>query len=180
MNYGSWNGWLSNNLVKWGHRVTAISYFSDEYDGLGAQQFYKNKWLSIQMDIEHNLDILEEKYDCIIINRGVGYLENPVKTVLELIDKLRSGGILLITGLNVYKDDKIPQQKIADFIAYNDKKYNFPIFFTQSKGYLDANDIKNLKKLGIKLYPHSNKIIQKIKIAFSPKRPYICYGLLKT
>lgn len=57
LDFGSWNGWLSNTLVNWGHVPTAVGYFIDPYDGLGAKQFYRNDWLSVQMDLE-DLSIL--------------------------------------------------------------------------------------------------------------------------
>ena len=42
LNFSSWNGWLSNNLINWGHELIAISYFVDEWDGLAAMKHYRN------------------------------------------------------------------------------------------------------------------------------------------
>ena len=142
LNYGSWNGWLSNQLVLKGHKVTAIAYFIDEYDGLGANRHFDTQWLSVQMDIENDLDIIEKKFDCIILNRGVSFLEHPINIVELLIRKLNLGGLLIITGMNVYrKVDKVRQTKLEFWDSFKDK-YGFDIRFTKTKSYLDSKDAK--------------------------------------
>lgn len=177
LNYGSWNGWLSNQLVMRGHQVTAIGYFADEFDGLGAQQFYQNNWLSIQMDIENGLDLLARTYDCIIMNRGISFLEDPEKTCRELISKLNNNGLLVITGMNVYAN---PAKAIKSKEAYWEhfkKTYGFDLRFTNSKSHLSADDHLRFRELGIETFPYPDKILQNMRAGIIRTKPLYLYGV---
>ncbi|MFK7933171.1 MAG: class I SAM-dependent methyltransferase [Saprospiraceae bacterium] len=177
LNHGSWNGWLSNHLVKWGHQVTAISYFMDEFDGLGAQQFYKNNWLSIQMDIEHDLSILNEKYDCIIINRGIAFLTDPLQTIQTLIGMLNESGMLIITGVKIFQNPKIVEKIFQNHIRHFKEKYNFELLFRPTKGFLTKKDQQEIQKMDVSFHPYPKKRLHNLRSMLIPTKPYFCYGL---
>jgi len=176
LNYGSWNGWLSNHLVKWGHQPLAIAYFADEYDGLGAQQFYHNDWASVQMDIEGNLAIIEDTFDVIILNRGVAFLVDPAKTIEELISKLAPRGQLMITGFNYSKDTEKVKERFQQHRKHYHEKHGIELLFTPTKGYLSNQDVLAIKALGVQLKPHPNKFLQNIRAQFIKTKPTYAYG----
>ncbi|WP_367389537.1 class I SAM-dependent methyltransferase [Lewinella sp. LCG006] len=176
LNFGSWNGWLSNNLVKWGHQPLAIAYFADKYDGLGAQQFYNNQWESVQMDIEGSLAIIEDTFDVIILNRGVAFLVDPAKTVGELMNKLTPGGQLIITGLNHSRDTTLAARRFQQHRRNYLEKHGFELLFTPTKGYLSLQDIKRIRELGVQLKPYPNKLLQNIRAQFWKTKPAYAYG----
>lgn len=160
LNFGSWNGWLSNRLVEMGQNVTAISYFIDEYDGLGACQHYSNRWTSVQMDIEHGLQVLMETYDVIIINRGLSYLSNPYQTLTNLKQKLNPRGKLIITGIHIWNNSTLGKKRFEQKCqAYHDK-YHQDLMLRPTKGYLDQQDQRSLKKLKVQLKPYPGLTIQ--------------------
>lgn len=176
LNFGSWNGWLSNHLVKWGHHPLAIAYFADQYDGLGAQQFYKNNWSSVQMDIEGGLSVLEDVFDVIIVNRGVSFLVDPAKTIAELIKKLDTGGQLIITGLNHYEDTSKIEQQFEQHQKHYREKHGVELRFTPTKGYLSSKDIRQMMELGVQLKPYPNKQLQNLRALFWRTKPAYKYG----
>lgn len=176
LNYGSWNGWLSNHLVKWGHQALAISYFADPHDGLGAQQFYRNNWSSVQMDIEGNLAIIEDTFDVIILNRGVAFLVDPAKTVAELMGKLAPGGQLIVTGFNYSKDTGKAKERFLQHRKHYQEKHGVELLFTPTKGYLSHQDVQDIKALGVELKPHPNKFLQNIRAQFVKTKPTYRYG----
>ena len=143
---GAWNGWLSNLLSKDGNNVIAIDYFIDKYDGLGAQQFYKSKWLSVQMDLE-NLDSLSNNsFDVIIINRGMPYFTNLDTTLTNIKKKLKTNGILIITGITYSFKNKIVKSTLKKANNHFIEKYNSPLGFKKFKGYTDYETLNILRK----------------------------------
>ncbi len=172
LNYGSWNGWLSHQLAEHQHEVTAISYFIDSYDGLAAKKYFPTDWRAIQMNIE-DLQIMDENFDVIIMNRGISYLTQPLMIVRRLMEKLTSSGLLLITGLNVYSNPISRQKTLADRAARYRRLYGVELFPFPTRGYLDQDDLSGLKQLGISLdacrYGLSN-----LRSFFRPSRPR-CY-----
>jgi 2-polyprenyl-3-methyl-5-hydroxy-6-metoxy-1,4-benzoquinol methylase len=170
LNYGSWNGWLSNRLVLDGHRVTAIGYFIDEFDGLGAKQYFPSEWLAIQTDLD-DLSILEKNFDAIIFNRGIQFEEKPAIKVNTLINKLRPDGILIITGIDFYRDPRKRARDITNLVEDYRKKYNFNLFIRPTKGYIDRADIRDMKTFGMQLhrYPgmwgsHLRSILSRVQL----------------
>lgn len=179
LNHGSWNGWLSNHLTNWGHEVTAIGYFIDEYDGLGAQQFYKNNWLSIQMDIEDDLDILEEKYDIIIINRGLAFTKHPIQLLEKLATKLVPNGQVFITGLNIHNNPSVAQENYEAYKKHFKEVYNFTLRLKPTKGYLDKQDKDNLRRLGVQFYVYPDKWLHQIRAMLLPTKTQFYYGIFQ-
>ncbi len=178
LNYGAWNGWLSNHLVSWGAKVTAISYFIDEYDGLGANQHYNNEWMSVQMDVENELEFIEGKFDLIIINRGLAFVEKPAQILSELKEKLNPSGTLILTGMSLYKD---PSSFIEKFSAQRKScidKYNIDIMFTNTKAFMDNDDLRNMKKLGLQIKGYPNKLLQNFRSKIFRKKAGYYYGVL--
>jgi SAM-dependent methyltransferase len=176
LNYGAWNGWLSNLLVNQGHQVTAIGYFIDPYDGLGAVQFYRNDWLSIQMDIE-DLSIIDEQYDFIILNRGISFCRDPLATVRQLIAKLKPEGRLLITGLDLYRKSTARRAQLEEFARHYRQKYSLDLFFRPAKGFIDRKDKRALETLGVRFHFYPQLWKAHLKALVNRSRPWNYYGL---
>ena len=174
LNYGSWNGWLSNRLVAWGHEVTAVSYFIDPFDGLGAKQHFSNDWLAIQMNIEE-LSTLEKTFDVIIMNRGISFLMEPLKRIRDLQTKLTNGGRLFITGLHIFDDPAQREAHLATRAGRYKSDYDLELFPFPTKGYLDQSDEKAMLQMGIGLTPGRSAITHMVN-RLLPTRPRYYYG----
>jgi len=175
LDIGSWNGWLANKLSKKGLDVTAIDYFTHETDGMKAKKFYKNpNWNSIQMDIE-DLSVFDEKFDLIVMNRCFVYFTNPSGLIDTLKELLSPNGKLIITGLNVVETEAEELKKAK---IYFKEKYNRDIFFKKTKGYIDDNDLEQLKSKGMKLFLYSN-LKNLVKKKWLGKNNVSYYGIYK-
>lgn len=175
LDVGAWNGWLSNRLAALGHEVTAVDYFDDPYDGLGAMQFYPRRWRAIQMDLR-DLALLDERFDVVILNRCTHFFAEPAAFARQARLRLAPGGLLLMTGLPFYRtiEHKIEQmrrlrERVQDHGAD---------FFKPARGYLDAGDRAQLSRLGISLHPYrqlwrSNLVARWL----SKRKPFYAYGV---
>lgn len=153
LDLGAWNGWLSHNLSKNGHQVTAIDYFNAPFDGLETVQYYDHKFLAIQSPTE-SPTIFSGTFDMIIINRCLPYFSSLEEHINALKKLLAPNGKIIITGINTLRN---PNKVIANLKKSNalfKKKYGIPLLFIPFKGYVDKNDINLLKgnKFSIKQY----------------------------
>jgi len=178
LNFGGWNGWICNQLRNHNHHVTAISYFIDKWDGLGAVEHYDNNWTSIQMDIE-DVTILDDSYDSIIFNRGLEYVKQPVELLEQLIDKLNPNGFLLITGIQSFRLPflKIWQQK-KQHAAFK-KKHGFDLLLRPVKGILDFKDKQKIEALGIKFLENPFLNNKNMRAKWLPIFPMNYYAVFK-
>lgn len=151
LDFGAWNGWLSNRLAIQGHQVTAIDYFVDEFDGLRARKFYDSDWLAVQMNLE-DLDVLDEQFDMVIVNRCLQFYADPPAFAETVKRKVAPGGRAVLIGLAFMRD---PRERIAGLATLRRQyqKHGFD-FFKPMKGYLDFDDKARLKTLGWRLYPY--------------------------
>jgi len=153
LDYGGWNGWLSNYLSQKGHQLVTTDLFIDEFDGLKARKYYKNNFIAIQL-LPTDIWRIEATFDVVIFNRNWAYLENKEEILNHAKRLLKKDGIIIITGLAVYTfSEKINLafKKIQeDFF----KLYSIPLLIYQSKGYLETEDLKFLKKNAFKNYKY--------------------------
>ena len=154
LDYGGWNGWLSNYFAQKGHQVVTTDIFIDEYDGLKAMKYYKNKFIAIQL-LPTDIWRIEATFDVIIFNRNWAYLENKEEILNHAKRLLKEDGIIILTGLAVYT---FPEKIILAFKKLQEdffKLYATPLLIYQSKGYLDTKDLKFLKKNAFKNYQYA-------------------------
>lgn len=176
---GGYNGWLTHRLAALGHNVTAVDYFIDEPDGLKTRKYYQEEWKSIQMDIR-DLSLLEQKFDVIILNRCLQFFENPVQYFKSLKEMLGKGGIILLTGLQIFKN---PRGKIEDMQHEREeflKKYGFNFLFVPFKGYLDAVDKQQLLVEGVHLKKYSGLKIANFRAWINSMHPVHYYGIFQS
>ncbi|MBD09156.1 MAG: hypothetical protein CMC68_00155 [Flavobacteriaceae bacterium] len=174
LDIGSWNGWLCNYLSEKGHNLTGINFFDDEYDGLKTNMYYNTKFTLLQMHTDQ-LFRIEKQFDVIIFNRNWAFFQNPETVINDAKKLLSDDGKIIFTGLAFYKNPVLIKQhfesKNVEFI----KRYNIPLFYRSSKGYLDFNDKKCLKENNIQLSSY-NKIKNFIKLGL-PKKPSLYFGI---
>jgi SAM-dependent methyltransferase len=106
LDFGAWNGWLSNRIAGDGHSVLATDVFVDEIDGLGAYGLYRTpKWIAAQVD-PRRLDVLEGPFDVIVLNRNFSTLPEVPKVLDSLAGLVADAGSIVITGVTVYRLDR--------------------------------------------------------------------------
>ncbi len=99
-----------------GHKVTAVDFFNDAYDGLAAKKHYPANWKTIQMDLD-DLSVLDFQYELIIINRCLQYFADPVSYVRAAQAKLSPTGMMILTGLQFLRDPTARKKGIEELEA---------------------------------------------------------------
>ncbi|MFQ5582945.1 MAG: class I SAM-dependent methyltransferase, partial [Calditrichia bacterium] len=175
---GGYNGWLTHHIAAMGHDVTTVDYFLDDLDGLKTRKFYGEKWKSIQMDIR-DIYLLDQKFDAIIVNRCLQFFVDPIQYFRSLSGMLETGGMIILTGLQIFKK---PERKIE--VMKNErqeflKRYGFDRMFVPFKGYLDAGDKQQLLAAGVLLKKYPQFKIANFRAWINPELPVQYYGIFR-
>ncbi len=178
LDVGAWNGWLSNRLAGDGHTVTAVDYFDDEYDGLRARKFYASSWQAVQMDLL-DLPVLGEVFDVIVLNRCVQFFPRPAAAVALAKAQLAAGGLLILTGLELYRDPRAKAARVAQLLHSHRQRYGFELFLRPTKGYLDFADKTQMEAQGVQIKPYWQLLPANLKPLLRPARPRHCYGVYR-
>jgi SAM-dependent methyltransferase len=176
LDVGAWNGWLSHRLAAEGHHVTAIDYFIDRFDGLGARVFYSTTWQAIQMDLT-DLSALDQRFDVIILNRCLQFFPDPAHYVAQASAKVAPGGLLVATGLAFYQDASVKAREVQSLRESYQRQYGMEIFLHPAKGYLDFGDRSLLAVRGMQLHLYRQLVPANVKSLVWPTRPRYYYGL---
>jgi 2-polyprenyl-3-methyl-5-hydroxy-6-metoxy-1,4-benzoquinol methylase len=176
LDIGAWNGWLSHRLAAEGHRVTAIDYFTDCFDGLGARAFYSTAWQAIQMDLT-DLSPLDQLFDVVVLNRCLQFFPDPAQYVLQASAKVAPGGLLIATGLAFYRNPALKAREVQSLQERYRRHSGTDIFLHPAKGFLDFGDRAQLAALGMRLHLYSQLIPANLRSLFQPMRPCYYYGL---
>jgi 2-polyprenyl-3-methyl-5-hydroxy-6-metoxy-1,4-benzoquinol methylase len=176
LDVGAWNGWLSHRMADDGHLVTAIEYFVDEFDGLGAKKFYSTSWQAIQMDLA-DLHVLDESFDVILLNRCVQFFPQPAAYVAQAKAQLAPGGLLLVTGMELFRDPRVKAARVADMLRAHRQQNGFELFLTATKGYLDFGDKAQLQAQGVQVKGYRPLLPANVKAMLRPTLPYHAYGI---
>jgi len=176
LDIGAYNGWLSHRLALDGHRVTAVEFFVDEFDGIGAHRFYPTRWRPIQMDIR-DLSVLDERFDLVVLNRCVQFAVEPAAMVENAFDRVADGGLLVITGMEIF-DDPILRQRSVEALAERLRRHGIEPFVA-IKGYLDRSDEAGLRSLGVDLqpYPQLRMRLGGLRSRLDRRRGRLCFGV---
>jgi SAM-dependent methyltransferase len=175
LDIGAWNGWLSHRLALMGHEVTAVDYFADPYDGLGAKRFYRTRWQAIQMDLT-DLSPLPSAFDRIILNRCLAFQGDPTAYLAQAREKLAPGGTLLLTGLAFYLDPSRKARAVADMTRDYRERHGVEMFLNPTRGYLDGEDQARLAAVGVRLTPYPQLFLANLKARLRPQHPRYYHG----
>ncbi len=178
LDVGAWNGWLSNRVASDGHAVTAVDYFDDEYDGLRARKFYASSWQAVQMDLL-DLPALGETFDVIVLNRCVQFFPQPAAAVAQAKALLAPGGLLILTGLELYRDPRAKAARVAHLLHSHRHRYDFELFLRPTKGYLDLADKTQMEAQGVQIKPYWPLLPANLKALLRPDLPRHCYGIYR-
>ena len=176
LDIGAWNGWLSHQLARRGHHVTALEYFTDPYDGLRAKKFYSTGWQAIQMDLT-DLSVLDQQYEMVIINHGLHFFSDPIAHVAAAKQKVAPGGWLILLGLQVFSDPSARIKQVAAWQQDFQARYGANFFLNPTKGYLDLTDQARLQTLGVVLKPYPQLWRRNLKAFFKKTAPKHYYGV---
>ena len=173
---GSWNAWLTHHISRAGMDITAVDLFIHDRDGLAAKKHFDENWLAIQMDLQR-LNLIDEKFDLIVVNRCFQYFQEMHETVRVLQDRLKKGGVLLLTGLTLESDKERIQQEIDTAALNFESKYGTPFHLHEFQGYNTEESLKKLKNQGVKVKIYPELRIRSMIGHISRKHHIYYYGI---
>jgi len=176
LDIGAYNGWLSHRLALDGYQVTAVDYFIDEYDGIGAHRFYPTRWRPIQMDVR-DLAPLDVRFDLVVLNRCVQFAVDPPAMVAGALERVAEGGTLVITGMEILDDPVLRRRGVAALDARLRRNGIEP--FVPIKGYLDRGDEAGFRSLGVDFrpYPQLRMRLSALRSRLDRRRGVPCFGV---
>ena len=178
LEFGPYNGWLTNRLAEKDYDVTAIDYFNDELTGLRSIKHYSNKWLPVQMDLR-DLSIINSKFDLIVFNHSLHFFNSYKKIISDAELLLNPEGRIIIIGSPFYKDPKKVKESINKIFHHfrTEHDFEFNLFLDEFRGYFDMQDRDQMQDSGFKFlnYPHMKQ--QNIYSVFKSHRPMYQYGV---
>lgn len=177
LDVGAWNGWLSNRLAELGHDVTAVDYFTDEFDGLRARKFYSTAWRAIQVDL-NDLAVLDERFDAVVLNRCLAFAGDPQGFVAGARQLVTPGGLLVLTGLEIFRDPRAKARYVESLRRRHRDRHSSELFLAPTKGYLDFGDRARLAAMGLSLRPYPQLWAANLKALLRPSLPRHYYGVL--
>ncbi len=179
LDLGAWNGWLSDALTRAGHTVTAVSFFGGDEDGLGARSRYPHPyWTAIQMD-EARLDLIGETFDLVVLNRCLHAAPDPAERLREALKILRPGGVVIATGLPIYRD---PGRRAAEFArsaAAFERRYGIPYRLGPGQDWLGPKEVAGLARLGAAFGGYPGQRFREWKARISRTSPILRYLVMR-
>ena len=176
---GAWNGWLTNHLSQAGHSLTAVDYFTDPYDGLGARQHYPNaNWTALQMDVE-GIDVIVKRYDVILFNRCFYAYSNSLAMFEKAKALLKPGGLIIMTGMNILRDGVAFQKQWQKVNEEYQKDYGQPLTLHPLKGYFDKTDQATLEAHNVTFTSYPQLLKANLRSRLQSTKPWMGYALWK-
>lgn len=176
LDLGAWNGWLSHQLTRAGHCVTAADYFADPHDGLRARRFYRAEWRCLQMDLR-DPSVIDEQFDLVVINRCLAFFPDPAAYLDRVKPLVARGGQLVVTGLMFYWWPRAKARLVADERRRHRQQYGFELFLFPTRGYLDRDDEARLRARGLALLPYRELWKANLNALVRRNRPRHMYGV---
>jgi hypothetical protein len=113
----------------------------------------------------------------IVINRCLAFFAEPAAYVTAARRLLAPGGLLLLTGLQIYYDPAVKARQVAAYRQAHRERYGFELFLRPTKGYLDQADAVALKAAGVTLRSYRRLWPANLKAWLQPVRPFHQYGV---
>jgi SAM-dependent methyltransferase len=146
LDMGAGTGWLSNRLVLRGHQAAAIDLLTNDWDGLGAHNYYQVPILPVQAEFDR-LPFASQQCDLAIFNASLHYSPDYLKSLREVTRVLKSTGKIIVLDTPVYHSAESGRQMVLERRALFTKLYGLPSDALPSENFLTYTRIEELSNL---------------------------------
>ncbi len=148
LDLGAGNGWLSYQLAKRGHGVTAVDLTTNRFDGLGTHVMYDAEFLPVQAEFDH-LPFTNRQVDLTIFNASFHYSTDYAAALAEAWRV--TDGAVAIMDTPVYHDSTSGRQMVQEREALFQERYGFPSNAVASENFLTYHRLDELAaELGVR------------------------------
>jgi SAM-dependent methyltransferase len=159
LDLGAGNGWMSYRLALRGHQPVAVDLLTNDQDGLGAADHFKQKLPVLFECVQAELKCLpfaDNHFDVAIFNASFHYSEDYAETLGEAIRCLSPGGTVIIADTAWYSCNESGEQMVAERQGAFLKRYGFSSDAINSLEYLTDERLSALEKpFGLRWQVHS-------------------------
>jgi SAM-dependent methyltransferase len=146
LDLGAGNGWLSYQLAKQGHHLTAVDLLTNTVDGLGAHIHYDATFVPVQAEFDR-LPIDEGQEDVVIYNGALHYSTGYMETLLEGLRVLQPDGRLVVMDSPTYRDLASGKAMVRERQERFASRYNFSESPLPSENFLTFERLEELSAL---------------------------------
>lgn len=148
LDLGAGNGWMSYRLATHGHEPIAVDLMTNDQDGLGAAEHYRQSLPSLFPRFQAELDHLpfdDSQFDLVIFNASFHYSENYERTMAEALRCARGKGAVIIADTPWYGDEQSGLRMLEERRAGFVQRYGFPSDSLRSLEYLTDQRLARLE-----------------------------------
>ena len=142
LDLGAGNGWLSYQLAKRGHELTAVDLTTNSFDGLAAHTMYDADFVPVQAEFDH-LPMTEAQFDFSLFNASFHYSTDYAVTLAGAFRVTK--GYVAVMDTPVYHDPASGQKMVKEREAAYQRKYGFPSNAIASENFLTYGRLYELE-----------------------------------
>lgn len=149
LDLGAGNGWLSYQLARQGHHLTAVDLLTNTVDGLGAHIHYDATFVPVQAEFDR-LPVDAGQADVVIYNGALHYSTGYQETLLEGLRVLQPDGRLVVMDSPIYRDLASGKAMVQERQDRFSSRYNFSEPPLPSENFLTFDQLEALStQLGL-------------------------------
>jgi hypothetical protein len=112
-----------------------------------------------------------------MLNRCLQFFTDPIAYVAAARQKIAPGGMLILTGLQFFREPRAKARQVAIARQFYRDRYDFELFLRPTKGYLDFADRARLQAAGVDLRPYPQLWLANLRSMIDATLPSHHYGV---
>jgi SAM-dependent methyltransferase len=148
LDLGAGNCWMSYRLALAGYMPCAVDLLTNERDGLGAAEHYRNYlprfFPRFRAEFTH-LPFLDGQFDAVVFNASFHYAEDSESVLKEALRCCSAGGLVIVCDTPWYSDEDRGQKMVDERRATFLREYGMASVSIESLEYLTDARVKFLE-----------------------------------
>ena len=154
LDLGAGNCWMSYRLALAGYRPCAVDLLTNERDGLGAAEHYRNylpRFFPRFRAEFTRLPFRDGQFDAVVFNASLHYAEDLESAVREALRCCKPGGLVMVCDTPWYSDEDSGKKMVGERRANFLRTYGTASASIESQEYLTDERLKSLEsRLGVR------------------------------
>ena len=149
LDLGAGNCWMSFRLTLAGHHPFAVDLLTNDSDGMGAAEHYRNHLPGLfprfRAELAH-LPFQDEQFDAVIFNASFHYSEDYEAALREAFRCVKTGGVVIISDTPWYSSEESGRRMVSERHAHFLQRYGTASDSIESLEYLTDRRLRTLEE----------------------------------